>query len=601
MTILIINSGSSSIKVALFESASLLRLLDLQISGIGEEKGELRIGEKKNAISIQTHTEALQNILNILDSNSRDFSTIMAVGQRVVHGGEKLVQPTLIDEAVEATIESMEQLAPLHNPACLAGIRGAREAFPHCPHIAVFDTAFHATLPTRAKLYALSDEITSAHGLRRYGFHGISHEYVSRTAASVLDANPRDIRVISCHLGNGCSITAVENGRSVETSMGMTPQEGLVMGTRSGDVDPGILIQLLRDPAMSADSLDSLLNRHSGLVGMTGTNNMQTIEQRAAEGDESCRRAIHVFTHRARKYVGAYAAVMGGVDAIVFTGGIGENSAYIRHRIAQRLDYLGARLDEDRNRDATLNDDERIYDISASTSRVKLLVIATDEEAAIAASVKKTITQEVEVTGPASIPVAVSARHVHLTTATIEALFGAGYSLTSKHPLSQPGQYAAAETVNLLGPKNRIDGVRILGPARPGNQIEISRSDEFFLGIDAPVRASGDTKNTPGITLEGTAGSVTLNNGVICALRHIHMHPTDSQRLGVEDGDRVNVTIDSNGRDLSFGDVLIRVHENFRLEMHVDTDEANAAGLEPHDTGTLVRLPGNAQLLHFAG
>lgn len=600
MTTLVINCGSSSVKAALFEAKSRKRLLDVRVSGVGEIQGEICIGHNADAMTVPTHSDALQMILNALNTSGWVLSEISAVGHRVLHGGEALVDPTVITEEVEATIESMFALAPLHNPACLAGIRAARTALAHCPHIAVFDTAFHATLPTRAKLYALSDEITSAHDVRRFGFHGISHEYVSHAAAAALGADFRNLRVISCHLGNGCSITAVENGRSVETSMGMTPLEGLVMGSRCGDVDPGILIHLLRDPEMTADGLDTLLNRHSGLLGMTGTNNMREIEQRAAEGDDACRRAIQVFTHRARKYVGAYAAVMGGVDAIVFTGGIGEHSAFVRHRIAQRFDYLGANLDEDRNRDATPSGSERVIDISAATSRVKLLVVATDEEVAIAESVEKVLSPGPVIASSPRIPVAVSARHVHLAEDTIAALFGADYTLTPEQPLSQPGQFASKETVSLVGPRNRIDGVRILGPARNKNQVEISRSDEFFLGVDAPVRASGDTENTPGITLEGTVGSVTLEKGVICALRHIHMHPNDAERLRVCDGDLVDVAVDGNGRDLTFGDVLIRVNENFRLEMHIDTDEANAAGLRPHDVGTLAPLHDHAQVVDIS-
>jgi len=597
---LVINSGSSSIKMALFDSQSFQRLHDVRINGIGEAMGNLCTDGRTVGINVQTHADALQILLDTLESSGRDLSSIIAVGHRVLHGGESLVDATVITETIEMQIDAMSDLAPLHNPACLAGIRAARIALAHCPHVAVFDTAFHATLPARAKLYALSNEITTAHNIRRFGFHGISHEYVSHAAAAALGVNLRNLRIISCHLGNGCSIAAVENGRSVETSMGMTPLEGLVMGSRCGDIDPGILVKLLRDPEMDADGLDSVLNRRSGLLGMTGTNNMRDIEQRAAEGDEACRRAIHVFTHRVRKYVGAYAAVMGGTDAIVFTGGIGEHSAFVRHRIAQRFDYLGASLDEDRNRDAAPKDGDRVIDISAASSRVKILIVATDEEAAIAKSVGKVVRADPMIEKEPRIPIAVSARHVHLTEESIEELFGADYTLTPKHPLSQPGQFASNETVSLVGPRNRIDGVCILGPARNKNQVEISRSDEFFLGIDAPVRASGDTANTPGIRLEGTVGSLTLENGVICALRHIHMHQDDAKRLCVRDGDLVNVAVDSNGRDLTFGDVLIRVSETFRLEMHIDTDEANAAGLKPRDVGTLSPLHDHAKVVDIS-
>ena len=391
MSILVINSGSSSIKVALFEEQSFERLLDVRVEGIAESHAELRIADRVTAIRSENHVEAMHAIFDTLASSGHNVSSITAVGHRVLHGGEKLVEPTCITDEVENVIESMNELAPLHNPACLAGIRAARKLLNNCPHVAIFDTAFHSTLPTRARLYALSDEVTSAYQLRRFGFHGISHEYVSRAAADALGTNLRELRIISCHLGNGCSVTAVERGRSVETSMGMTPLEGLVMGSRSGDLDPGVVVQLMRKHVKSVDELDDLLNRQSGLLGMTGTNDMREIEQRAADGDEACRRAIHVFTHRARKYIGAYAAVMGGVDVILFTGGIGENSAFARHRIAQRFGFLGATLDEDRNHAAQLTAEQPVIDISAATSRVKLLVVATNEEVAIAKAVTETL------------------------------------------------------------------------------------------------------------------------------------------------------------------------------------------------------------------
>ncbi len=599
MTTLVINSGSSSMKVALFNGQSYERLLDVRISDIGESNAMLHVGKDSSIVPVESHIQALELIFDTLSSCGHTLSEITAVGHRVVHGGDELVEPTVITGAVEQTIESMNKLAPLHNPACLAGIRAARKLLQFCPHVAVFDTGFHSTLPTRAKLYALSDEVTSAHQLRRFGFHGISHNYVSLATASALKTPIKQLRIISCHLGNGCSVAAVEGGRSVETSMGMTPLEGLVMGTRSGDLDPGIVIQLMRDPVRSADELDVLLNQKSGLLGMTGTNDMREIEQRAADGDESCRRAIQVFTHRVRKYVGAYAAAMGGVDAIVFTGGIGENSALIRHRIAQRFDFLGANLNEDRNRDAKVSAKSSIIDISTSTSRVKFFVVATDEEAAIATSINKTLQPPLSASSLPPIPVAVSARHVHLTEATIHILFGRGHELTPDHPLSQPGQFAAQETVTVIGPRNRIDGVRILGPARVKNQIEISRSDEFFLGVDAPIRASGDTDNTPGITLLGSRGKITLENGVICALRHIHMHPDDAKLFNVQDGDMVDVAVNGGGRDLTFGDVLIRASEQFNLEMHIDTDEANAAGLQSHGMATLAQTDDHVRVIGF--
>jgi acetate kinase len=408
------------------------------------------------------------------------------------------------------------------------------------------------------------------------------------------------VRLITCHLGNGASVAAVEYGRSVETSMGMTPLEGLVMGSRSGDVDAGVLLALMRGENLDADALDELLNRRSGLTGLSGVGrDMRDIEARAAEGDERCRMAIQVFTHRVRKYIGAYAAVMGGVDAIVFTGGIGENSALVRHRVAQRLDFLGARLDEDRNRDAHVDAERRVAAISPPNCRCHLLVVATDEQRAIAEETARLASERDLLAEPAarcSIPVAISARHVHLTEEVIEKLFGAGHQLRELNPLSQPGQFAAQETVRLVGPKRSIEDVRVLGPARSTCQVEISRTDEFHLGIDAPVRGSGDVANSPGITLVGPAGKAELARGVICAWRHIHMTPEDAERLGVADRDIVDVAIENEERPLVFGNVLVRVSPNYQLEMHIDTDEGNAAELSRGATGVLVQSGCDAHL-----
>ncbi|MBW2456498.1 MAG: phosphate propanoyltransferase, partial [Deltaproteobacteria bacterium] len=385
--------------------------------------------------------------------------------------------------------------------------------------------------------------------------------------------------------------------RSVETSMGMTPLEGLVMGTRSGDVDPGVLLHLMRVEKLDADGLDRLLNRQSGLAGLSGVgNDLRDIEERASTGDERCRLALNVFAHRVRKYIGAYCAVMGRVDGIVFTAGIGQNSALIRHRICQRLDFLGARLDEERNRTATVGRDAPAVEISQPHSRTRLLVVATDEQHAIAQQAATIILGQDQVAGERSIPVAISARHIHLTPAAVETLFGAGHTLTVRSELSQPGQFACEEQVDVVGPKRTIKGVRVLGPPRSKNQVEISRTDEFFLGIDAPVRDSGDVSGSAGVTLVGPAGQRVLEQGAICARRHIHMGPDDAAHYGVENLDVVEVAIDSDGRDLTFGDVLIRVSPNYALEMHIDTDEANAAELSPGAEGELMATAGRARL-----
>lgn len=588
MHVLVINCGSSSIKSEVIDTKTGQRHAARVIERIGADG-------RDHAAAL---AEALPELLAELE---RAGVSLAGVAHRVAHGGERFAEPARIDAEVEAAIEQLIPLAPLHNPANLAGIRAARELLPQLEHVAVFDTAFHQTLPRRAQAYAIPSELAQAHGIRRYGFHGPSHAHVARAAAEYLGEDVRDLRIITCHLGNGCSVCAVEYGRSVETSMGMTPLEGLAMGTRCGDLDPGVILHLLRS-GHDVDSLDRLLNKQSGLAGLSGVgNDMRDIERRAGEGDEACRLAIHVFAHRLRKYIGAYAAVMGGVDAIVFTAGIGQNSALIRHRACQRLEYLGARFDEDRNRDARVSNDSgaKVAVISESNSRVRLLVVATDEQLELAREAAALLEHRDQIERPLPpIPIAISARHVHLNQQAVDQLFGPGHQLTPLKPLSQPGQFACEETVDLIGPKRSIERVRVLGPLRSKCQVEISRTDEFHLGIDAPVRASGDVANSPGITLRGPAGSLQIHEGVICAWRHIHMGPEDAERYGVSDRDVVDVAVQSptSGRDIVFGDVMVRVSPKFALEMHIDTDEANAADLSPHSEGMLMPTSGGARL-----
>lgn len=595
MHVLVINCGSSSIKGAVLDPETGRRAVSLRAERIGTDRAVARIGDQQLELGSLSMEAALERCLPVLAEAAG--VALDGIGHRVVHGGERFTAPALVGPEEVEEIAALARLAPLHNPANAAGLRVARRLFPDLPHVAVFDTAFHATLPTRARTYALPTELTEAHGLRRYGFHGTSHAWAARTAARHLEADVRDLRIITCHLGNGASACAVELGRSVETSMGMTPLEGLVMGTRSGDVDPGLVLQVMQAEGWDAAKMDAVLNRESGLAGLSGVgNDLRDIERRAGEGDERCRLALHVFTHRLRRYIGAYAAVMGGVDAIVFTGGIGENSALVRHRTMQRLEFLGARLSEDKNRDARVSVEHPVTAVHEGHSRVALLVVASDEQREIARSAAALIRERHLVQAPRTIPIAVSARHLHLTRAAVDVLFGPGHQLTPVKPLSQPGQFACAEKVTVVGPRRRIEGVRVLGPERPAVQVEISRTDEFFLGLDAPVRDSGDVQNSAGCTLIGPAGQLTIKTGVICARRHIHMTPADAAAFGVSDRDVVEVAVDSAGRDLIFGDVLVRVSEKYALEMHLDTDEANAAQIERGHAGALIGTQATARL-----
>lgn len=370
MRVLALNCGSSSVKSALIDAATGRRLQEIRVENIAS-----------NPVDLQA---AVDRLLTEYREREAPSTQPEAVAHRVVHGGEKFQRPVMLDAAVLDQLEQLNALAPLHNPPALAAIRQARTALPDVPHVAVFDTAFHATLPDHAREYALPVDVSRRLGIRRFGFHGINHSHVASSVASYLSVDLQALRIISCHLGNGASVTAIEAGRSVETSMGMTPLEGLVMGTRAGDIDPGALLQLQRCGEFDADQLDELLNKRSGLKGLTGVNDMREIEQRAAAGDEDCRRAIDIYVHRIRKYIGAYAVAMNGVDAIAFTAGVGENSSLIRQRCLERLDILGAVLDPNRNHNVRLSDAQPIDAIAADYSRVQLLVVRADEELAIA-------------------------------------------------------------------------------------------------------------------------------------------------------------------------------------------------------------------------
>jgi len=572
MRVLVINCGSSSVKYHLIDLEDESRPLSGKIQSIGETGGKF-----------QSHQQALDHVVSEMGTQSVD-----AVGHRVVHGGEKFVEPVIIDADVISEIDACSIDAPLHNPYNRLGINIAREKWSEIPHIAVFDTAFHVRMPRRAREYAIDADIAKKYRIRRFGFHGTSHEYVAGVAAAALRSDVSQLRIVTLHLGNGASACAVEYGKSTETSMGMTPLEGLVMGSRSGDIDAGAVMSLLRSGDFTVAELDDLLNRKSGLLGLSGIgNDLRKIEDAAEQGDDRARKAINVFAHRVRKYIGAYAAVMGGIDAVVFTGGIGENSATMRRRILQRLEFLGLVIDEDLNRDASVDGADNATIISDISSRVRAIVVKTDEELMIAKLTKRIAANENKLSADKSIPVAISARHVHLTKETFEKLFGAGSTPTVYREISQPGQFACEEKVNLIGPRNRIDGVRVLGPLRSVDQIEIARTDEFKLGVDAPIRDSGKVQGSAPITLEGPSGTVNLTEGLICARRHIHMHPDDAKVFGVKDRDIVEVAITGGPRDLAFGDTLIRVSEKYKLEMHIDTDEANAAELSNNASGEI--------------
>jgi acetate kinase len=386
--VLVVNCGSSSLKYRVYRMPERLCLCSGLVDRIGSEGGSISQGsargEYRRELPIEGHAHGLRLLADAVTDGEhgvlRDMAEIRGVGHRVVHGGERYAASIVVDEAVERAIEENGELAPLHNPANLLGIREARALLPGVPQVAVFDTAFHQTIPPRAHLYALPRELYEKHRIRRYGFHGTSHRYVASRALAIMKRAPENTNVITCHLGNGASVTAIENGRSIDTSMGFTPLAGLVMGTRSGDIDPSIVFYLL-ERGYTASELNRLLNSSSGLLGLSGvSHDLRDVEAAADQGNPRAREALEVYAYRIRQYVGAYAANLSRVDMLVFTGGVGQNGVRMRERICHRLEGIGIVMDYAAN--ARNGSSEGI--ISQDYSPVSILVIPTNEELQIA-------------------------------------------------------------------------------------------------------------------------------------------------------------------------------------------------------------------------
>lgn len=400
MKILVINTGSSSIKYELFDMADHRVMASGIVEKIGEEESiiiQKRIlsnsesTEKREVGIIADHHEGMRRIVDLLVDKEygavRDKNEIAAVGHRVVHGGEAFHSTTIIDEEVISAIRKNIPLAPLHNPPNLVGIEVARSVFPNALQVAVFDTAFHQTIPMRAFLYAVPFELYEKERVRRYGFHGTSHAYVAERAAEYLDRPLGELNLITIHLGNGASMAAIKSGKCVDTTMGMTPLAGLVMGTRSGDVDPALPFFLTDQLGMTPKDIDTLLNKESGLKGICGTNDMREVIRKMDAGDDRAKIALDLYTYRIKKYMGAYFAVLEVLDAVIFTAGIGENSPYIRELCSRGLHRLGMEIDLERNKLAGSG----ISEINSQNSEVKILVIPTNEELKIAQETKKAI------------------------------------------------------------------------------------------------------------------------------------------------------------------------------------------------------------------
>lgn len=382
--ILVLNSGSSSLKYQLFNVEG--DKYDVVAKGLAERIGidgskvsiKYADGTKKEVVNpLPTHNEALQEVFNLLLNGAlTDLNEITAVGHRIVHGGEVYANSVVIDENVVKTVEDLSSLAPLHNPAGVLGIRAVQKALPDVPQVAVFDTAFHQTMPKEAFLYGLPLEQYTKHQIRRYGMHGTSHRYIAQEVAKILGDNKK---VIVCHLGNGASLSAIKDGKCIDTSMGFTPLAGIIMGTRSGDIDPYIPLHIMKEQGLSVDEANNLLNKQSGMLGLTGFSDMRDVEAAYLNGEEKAVTGMKTYVYTIVKFIGSYIAALGGVDAIVFTAGIGENSPIIRKLILERLSYLGISVNDDAN-----NRRGNIEEISTSDSKVKAFVIPTDEELMIA-------------------------------------------------------------------------------------------------------------------------------------------------------------------------------------------------------------------------
>ena len=391
MRVIVVNSGSSSIKYETFDLDGLSAASKGLLERIGSSDSRLKHkwltphGKWEEIVDTRPVADHREGFSFILEVSSRARSggavpEIFAVGHRVVHGGEKFSEPAVIDDGTLRVIEELIPLAPLHNPANVTGIKVMRDLLPHVPQVAVFDTAFHQTMPPRAFHYALPYDFYKSHGVRRYGFHGSSHRYVSAEASRHLAVPPDQMNLITLHLGNGASAAAVQKGKSIDTSMGLTPLEGLIMGTRCGDLDPAVHFYLAKKTGKAVAEVEGILNKESGLKGICGMNDMREIQERAQAGDQKAELALDMFCYRIKKYIGAYYAALGSVSAIVFTGGIGENSSAVRSRSCEGLSGLGITLDERRNSAASGG----ITEIQADESRVKVLVIPTNEELEIA-------------------------------------------------------------------------------------------------------------------------------------------------------------------------------------------------------------------------
>jgi acetate kinase len=517
-----------------------------------------------------------------------DLDALTAVGHRVAHGGETYDRAVVVDDTVAGDIAAAAELACPENLWNLAGIRAFQEVLPGTPHVAAFDTAFFAGLPPRAFIYAVPYEWYEQQGLRRYGRGGLVHRQAALVAAAHLQQPLETLNLITAYLGPNPSVCAISNGRVVDVSAGLTVLEGLPGATTCGDVDAGLVNHQAVEAAAGAGQAQDVLADSSGLAALSGlSGDLAELLAAAESGHERAELALDVFCYRLRKYLGAYGALFRQLDAAVFAGPAGADLAGLRSRVCRGLPGLGLELDEALNLDPT-PDTLGASDVSRPHSAARILIVPTDEPRMVASVTAEAVgrgrVSAAILAGSRPIPIGISAHHVHLSQEHVEALFGPGHELTFKAPLTQPGQFACEETVDLVSDRGRVNCVRVLGPVRAATQVELSRTECFRLKIEAPIRMSGDLAGTPAIRIEGPEGFVEVRQGVICARRHLHAHPEEALRLGLRDRDEIRMRV-AGERSLIFGEVAVRVHPEYRLDVHIDTDEANAARLDPGAVG----------------
>ncbi len=565
------------------------------VEGLGEKRARhmsKSLRGKSMLVIRGTPEEAARSILATLSAAVETLPSpqdLTVIAHRFTYGGEAHRGPAVIDEP---TLAKMRETLPSAWPETLPSVETAEMLLrlaPDVPQVAVFDTAFHQTLPPQAYLYGLPYELYRESGIRKHGSHGLSHHQVALLAAAHLGGRVEDLRLVSCCMGRKTlSVCAIDRGRSAEVSSGLADRGGLLGPGWAGDLSPSIVFRIARERGFSIEQAEAWLGEQSGLCGLAGVSgDLGTVLEAAREGSSRALLAADLFAHNVRKHIGAYLAVMGGLEAIVFTGPLGATDPEMRERICERLSGLGINLDPSLNR-APKGDTMGVCRLSPPWSPVHVLVAPTNPYRMAASEALRALGRGALAAGiwarRRPIPISISAHHVHLTQEHVEALFGAGYELQMRGQLSQTGQFAAEETVTLEGPKGLVERVRVLGPVRPVTQAEISRTEAYKLGIDAPIRPSGSLEETPGVTLEGPEGTISVDHGVIIAARHVHMSPEDALHFGVRDREHISVRVEG-GRGMTFRDVLIRVHPDFRLDMHVDTDEGNAAELTPDSVG----------------